>query len=217
MGWPPVPQFPAAAAAANTGPGITDPRRMPQAHATATALLVVSDVAGTQTNSTSSTFFSIAGGYGANTDTNFTASTYQTIATVSGPSIVLFAAAIGPTASGSETTTFRITRDGTAQEIPVAVTIGRRAVIGQVQTNGMYASALNNVYYYGAFDTNRTVLAFATGIPAFLSPPNLSETFCADQFLSCESSLTVEIKHSVSITATAAMNRQAAALYIRKY
>ena len=162
------------------------------------------DGASADTSATADFWTSVAQ-RGTALDTDFTANTYKTLLSVSsGKGLV--AALVGPTAGGSETTTFEITVDGFLTEIAVAVSNTHRAFLGKLVQRGIFTGASLFSQDVGAFDAGKTTIqnyAEVFYVPNWRTITNLG-TPC----LRFDSSLLVRVKHSANITGTASKERQ---------
>jgi hypothetical protein len=159
--------------------------------------------------SSSSTFYTKAT---TALNTDFVADTYKTLVSVtSGAGFV--SGILGPAQSAaSETTTFRITVDGTATTLAVTLpaSTGHRACLGRFR-------------YYSASATDPRDLTSDIGsagasVVAVGTTPIMALTPAQSQALGVgmlryARSLTIEVKHSAGVTATASAERQSCAWY----
>lgn len=126
MGFPPIPNFPAAAPAASLGIHFNQPSQF-QPIIAPVADLNVFDNGNIIQDSSTTAFFTQMASRGLQDTTNWTANTYKTLLTVTGAGFV--AGIVGPTAGGTQTTTFEITTDGILDEIAITVAASQRAVL----------------------------------------------------------------------------------------
>lgn len=147
---------------------------------------------------------------GTAVDTAFTADTWKTIVSTSSAGELSYI--IGPTSSGSDTTTFGVTINGGAEvEIPVTVTSGQRALLYSAAGG---ADAFTSANRWG-LEIGR-IAADAktfTGTSATLLPSVIATRHLGAPLLEWSVSFQLRIKHSADITATANQGRQSGCSY----
>jgi hypothetical protein len=164
--------------------------------------LEVQDSGAVQQDSSTVAFFTEMARRGIQDTTNWTADTYKTLLNVtSGYGVV--AAIVGPTAGGSSTTTFEITRDGHVTEIAVpGLSSGERAYLTAFSpyAGDMFTAANNSQFPGGeALDSNKQV--FGAPISATSNvPPWWLTSVMGTPMLRFNYSLLIRAKHSASIT-----------------
>lgn len=183
----------------SSGGGIhfTDPWEfLPRVFVAANLLLEEND--GTDQTSATTAFFTAMAARGFQDTTNWTADTYKTLLTVSSGKGFL-AALVGPTAGGSETTTFEITADGVTTEIAVAVASGERAVLSRVcLPSTTYTLASRFAIQGGTINAGKTIIG-TPGIDTLLGGWPLVEANGVP-CLKFTQSLVIRAKHSANIT-----------------
>lgn len=198
-------------AAKNIAPHFTDPRRLPK-------ILTANGAVAKYANSSIAVaqFWVAVGISGAYTNTDFSADTYKTIVSTTGAGYV--SAIIGPSmTNNSDTTTFRITVDGTAYTITVdAYNAGDRAALGFVAGGGYYTTAdqWNSPYDFGADTGDLGILRLGStsGLSQFWPVPHLLVNGAG--MLAYSRSLVVEIKETTAQTGTANVERRAGVIYL---
>lgn len=170
------------------------------------------DTSTTATTSGSAGFWTSVGNDGVAVDSNFTAATYKQILSITGDGEVGFV--IGPTAGGSETTTFEITVDGTLKEIAVSVSSGERAILAaSFIQNDTYTTSSAFAGRIGDLNAAKTQYGTAVGRDIVSTGALASRGIPRLQF---DTSLLVRIKHSANVTGTGSNERQSGVGY-REY
>lgn len=201
-------------ALARGGLDFTDPRLLRQYTGAANRYNVITVVGtNTITNSTAAGFFTELANRGAVVDAAFTADTYKTLANLTG--FGLFAGAVGPTAGGAETTTFRITvNGGTAKTFAVTVASGERAGLFAVPM-GISPELMTTAaaFFVSGSDLNAGKNTFALNSTLCRVPSWDTISLMGAGCLNFTSSLLVEVKHSQDVTGTSNQERQSGAMY----
>ena len=145
---------------------------------------------------------------GVQLDTDFAADTYKDLLDISsGAGLVTHI--IGPTVLATQTTTFRVTVDGTAYTIAVYITDApRRAILGVVGFNTDWAT--DNTRRYTAQTQHQSNTQ--------LNAPGQLWNVAALRVMGCPlleytTSLKVEVKNSAAITGTGSQERRCGMMY----
>ena len=145
---------------------------------------------------------------GVQLDTDFAADTYKDLLDISsGAGLVTHI--IGPTPAAGDTTTFRVTVDGTAYEISVVVTLAStRAILSPSSFNTDWATN----------DTRRyTAMLQEESNTQQVVPSNLwninSLVAMGCPLLEYTTSLKVEVKNSAAVTGTGSQERRCGMMY----
>lgn len=165
------------------------------------------DTVGSQ-NSATATCWTVIGSLGVAVNTDFVADTWKTTlstAAVGGE----MAFCIGPTATGTEITTFGFAIDGATEvEVPVAVASGQRAVlsvgVGRADAFGSDWAGQAAV----ALSAGKTIYTDSGGQPNVWLPPPPFLRMAGAAMLGWRTSVTVRMKHSAGVTDTASHGRQ---------
>lgn len=167
----------------------------------AAANLTLEENDATARTSATTAFFTAMAARGVQDTTDWTADTYKTLLTVaSGKGLV--AAIVGPTAGGSETTTFEITVDGVLTELPIVVASGERAFLA---VSGMSAVSFTFSAHFavqgGTINAGKTTLGDpgGSGIEPYLGGWPLISAM-GTPCLKFNQSLLIRAKHSANIT-----------------
>ena len=215
MGWPQVPSFPVQTTQYSYGGNFPNPKHfLPVAILASVVFTQSTASAPAPTRSTSSTFFTNIGNDGVNVDTDFTAAVAKQIVSISGDGEINYA--IGPTAStAGEITTFTLVLDGSSYAIPVTLASGQRAALFSPANLGQAVYTTVGIYGVpiGTIDSTKT--QYTATSDTVIVPLSGAVAVGIGR---CEfrTSAVVSITHSVSITATAAMQRQCGLSY-REY
>lgn len=189
----------------------SDPKRLPKSSATVAEFFTgVRDNGSGKVNSTNSAFWTDQiGPHGADIDTDYAVDTYKTLVNLTDGSGVL-TGVIGPTAGGSETTTFEITVDGVLTEIAVSVTSGYRAYLGYGASSTTEALApANSALKFNALNSSKdTFDLFSVTVPDIMGM-----LVSGTPLLEYTSSLLVRVKHSAAVTGTSLQERRSGAVY----
>lgn len=175
----------------------SDPGEMlPRVFVAANLLLEEND--GTDRTSETTAFFTAMAARGFQDTTNWTSDTYKTLLSVTSGSGLL-AALVGPTAGGSETTTFEITVDGKLVEIPIAVASGERACLMQLALPGAtFTTASRFAIQGGTINAGKTIIGTPTIDTLLCGWPLV--TAYGTPCLKFKTSLLIRAKHSANIT-----------------
>lgn len=161
---------------------------------------------------TAAAFFSGMDDQGVHVDTDFTADTYKTIASISGAGEMI--GAVGPTAGGAETTTFRITVDGVVTAVAVLIASGDRAFLGPLSHLDQAVAGTGVPWTGDQDDLDGTKRISNPGsLDKFVFSSTAARAYGLPR-LRFETSLLVEMKHSANVTATASRERRAGVFYV---
>ena len=187
----------AEAAASGNGINLIDPRFLLRGTISSASLYFRHDT--TNFAATSSGFFSSLEQVGDARDSTVSADTYFDLLDSTATTLGVVGCIVGPTASGSQTTTVRITVDGTAYTIAIAVTSGDRAFIGNMVTDfQQYTTASEHGKLSGQLDANKDQFDIDTDTQMII-PWNSTEVHKMPCLI-YRSTGKVEMKHSASIS-----------------
>ena len=157
-----------------------------------------------------------AASWGTAVDSNFDSDTYKTLLDVTGSG--LLAGCIGPSAGGAESTTIKVTVDGTETTKATAVANVSRVCFGNWLGRGTEYTTANNwtdaLYDLDADKDALTLLAYPTTGGTFYYPIPWPALFMRPM-IKFDTSLKVEMKHSTAITGTGSNERQSGVVHFK--